>query len=1073
MQYILQPWLPSLLGVSALSVLIWYIGPLISIAGYELLGPTLNRVLLITLLFLLWGLYRLWQWLKARRANRQMAAEIATADPAAAGQEEVKVLRQRLEEALGVLKRARSRGKGGGHYLYQRPWYILIGPPGAGKTTALLNSGLKFPLADRFGRDALEGVGGTRNCDWWFTDEAVLLDTAGRYTTQDSEQAVDKTAWTGFLSLLKKYRRRRPINGVMVAVSLADLLELPRQEVAAHARAIRQRIQELHQTLGIRFPIYVLLTKTDLIAGFSEFFDNLGREGREQVWGITFPLEDAQTPQGAVARFDSEFAALEQRLNDRLTARLQEERDPRRRDLIFTFPSQFAALGEPAKHFLDEAFRPNAYEERPLLRGVYFTSGTQEGTPIDRLLGSLASTFRVDRLALTSASGAGRSYFLQRLLDSVIFREAELAGINMAAERRRRLLRLGALGGLALITVALAAAWAVSYNRNQNYIRTVQAQTLETGTRLAELQPGQRDMLDALPALNAARAIPGADPGQRNNPPLFQRLGLYQGEKLGAQAQRSYQRLLHQVLLPRLMLALEAQMQAQLDDPQSLYQTLKVYLMLGDADHLEPDTVHDWVVSHWNRRLPREVSATERAQLQAHLEALLAHRLIPLPLAQDEALIRHARDVLNRQPLAQRIYVQLQALPAVRELPPFRVSEAAGQDAPRVFVRTSGRALSEGIPGLYTREGYRQAFTASLRLIEQLAAESWVLGQAEQLSGLGLVSLRQRVLALYARDYAGHYRELLEDLTIVPFQDLRQAVDTLSIISGPGSPLVRLLAGIRQETTLTQADDPAGSQPTGSGNLLQGQALVEDTTSSLTADTPVLSTAKTRQIVEQLEAEFQPLHQELAGENPPLDNVIALLNELYVQMNAIFGATDRGGAIPEAPRRQAEGLIDRLQLQAERKPLPLNRWLAQMADDSARLILGGVRAQLNGVWTAEVLPFFRQGLAGRYPLTDSAREATLEDFGRFFGFDGLVDGFFKTYLAPYVDPTRDPWAWRSSEAEALGIAAEVLVQFQRAAAIRDAFFRPGTQMPSARFTLTPVDMDRDASQFLLDVGGQQ
>ena len=45
--------------------------------------------------------------------------------------------------------------------------------------------------------------------------------------------------------------------------------------------------------LGQRLPVYVLFTKADLVfAGFSEFFDNLGKEDREQVWGMTFPVDD-------------------------------------------------------------------------------------------------------------------------------------------------------------------------------------------------------------------------------------------------------------------------------------------------------------------------------------------------------------------------------------------------------------------------------------------------------------------------------------------------------------------------------------------------------------------------------------------------------------------------------------------------------------------------------------------------------------------------------------------------------------------------------------------------------------
>ena len=54
---------------------------------------------------------------------------------------------------------------------------------------------LDFPLAEHFGQQSLSGIGGTRNCDWWFTDEAVFLDTAGRYLTQDSDATADSAAW--------------------------------------------------------------------------------------------------------------------------------------------------------------------------------------------------------------------------------------------------------------------------------------------------------------------------------------------------------------------------------------------------------------------------------------------------------------------------------------------------------------------------------------------------------------------------------------------------------------------------------------------------------------------------------------------------------------------------------------------------------------------------------------------------------------------------------------------------------------------------------------------------------------
>ncbi len=51
----------------------------------------------------------------------------------------------------------------------------------------------------------------------------------------------------------------------------------------------------------MRVPVYVLFTKADLVAGFVEFFDSLGKEEREQVWGVTLPLDDGKDEGGAVA----------------------------------------------------------------------------------------------------------------------------------------------------------------------------------------------------------------------------------------------------------------------------------------------------------------------------------------------------------------------------------------------------------------------------------------------------------------------------------------------------------------------------------------------------------------------------------------------------------------------------------------------------------------------------------------------------------------------------------------------------------------------------------------------------
>ena len=226
-------------------------------------------------------------------------------------------VRQRFEKALFTLRRARFGAGGGvlagwkaklnGRYLYELPWYLIIGAPGSGKTTALRHSGLKFPLADVAGEDAIRGVGGTRNCDWWFTDQAVLIDTAGRFTTQDSDRENDRSTWSGFLAMLKRTRPRQPLNGVLVTVSVSDLLTRTLAERRQYAATVRQRLQELHEGLGIRFPIYLLVTKSDLLAGFTDYFATLDKDQRATPWGATFPVK-ANSAQN-LQRFGQEFDA--------------------------------------------------------------------------------------------------------------------------------------------------------------------------------------------------------------------------------------------------------------------------------------------------------------------------------------------------------------------------------------------------------------------------------------------------------------------------------------------------------------------------------------------------------------------------------------------------------------------------------------------------------------------------------------------------------------------------------------------------------------------------------------------
>jgi type VI secretion system protein ImpL len=183
---IFNRWTLLLVLLLALLAVIWLIGPLVAIGNWRPLESETARWVMTGLVLVTVLAVIVWKIVKAKLGNAKVVNQLAAAPagPAAAAESpDMQAVRQRFAEALATLKNARfgadAAGGGlsgklqnslGGRYLYQLPWYLIIGAPGSGKTTALQNAGLQFPLQATHGSKAIRGVGGTRLCDWWFTD---------------------------------------------------------------------------------------------------------------------------------------------------------------------------------------------------------------------------------------------------------------------------------------------------------------------------------------------------------------------------------------------------------------------------------------------------------------------------------------------------------------------------------------------------------------------------------------------------------------------------------------------------------------------------------------------------------------------------------------------------------------------------------------------------------------------------------------------------------------------------------------------------------------------------------------
>ncbi|KTR89326.1 type VI secretion system membrane subunit TssM [Pantoea dispersa] len=655
----------GLIGVTALSCVLWMLGPLWSWGDTRPLEPVFPRQLAVGLLYFCWVLFQfipaIWRgWFNSKLLNRlqEMSHEEASDRQATET-----LLTQRFSEAALRLKRTqfgRRHQKSWlarfqSHYLYQLPWYVMIGAPGAGKTTALLNAGLEFPLTDSLGKEAVRGVGGTRHCDWWFTDSAVLIDTAGRYALQESQRARDGAEWHNFIKLLKRYRTRQPINGVIMTISVADLLTDSAEARHAQASALRSRMVELHQQTGIHFPVYVMVTKTDLLKGFMSFYGNLSKPQRDAIWGFTFPWEPGKPHKDDWHRsFSERFQQLEQRLQQQLADVMAGERDLTQRADSFLFPQEFSSLRPLLNEYLDVVFSRHEDEIAWSARGLFFTSGTQEGLPFDRIMGELNRKLQLPHTGESSLAAwdsvnrsnpipgtKGQSFFIRDLLSDLVFRESGLAGSNRHWEYRNRLLHWIGYGALTGALVLLSGLWLTSYVQNQRYLDQVAARIGPITAQSQQVihQPAD-NIFDLLPFLNNLVKLPLSAHFSLDNPPLTMRAGLYRGNQVSDAAWVLYQNALKSLLLPRVAQQITNLLR---DDPGTdndySRNALRAYQMLYQPRNYDGEFLRGWLMQNLQRTLPDNVSARDLQQLDWHLSQLLDQQIQSSPYARDNALM--------------------------------------------------------------------------------------------------------------------------------------------------------------------------------------------------------------------------------------------------------------------------------------------------------------------------------------------------------------------------------------------------------------------------------------------------
>ena len=1079
-----------------LALLIWYGGPKLGIDGTEPLASQTNRLIAIAVLavlFLALEAFRRW---RLQRLNRRILSSLG----GAGGAPDLDGRLGRVREGYLMLCEA-LRGHGGARprdrrHLYEQPWYLVLGQNGSGRSTALAGSGLDFVLDNGHMQPSsgrVPGRGG--ECGWWVTDDAVFVVAPGDFVTElGPAQAAE---WDDLLDCLKSGRRRHPLNGIILTMPASLLLhEATALETAGQ---MRRRVQEAMAHFRAMLPIYLLVTKCDRIAGFSQYFSSLDAEERARPLGVTLPLPTSRPlfgrardgdmfrsggPPGAAAltAFTERYRHFIAGLAAWTPVRLEAEREPRHRRTIFGFPQQMQALGEPLETVVRRMFGPSRFRREALFRGVFFASACQRGPITDIVM-------QVHRQAWELAVPASpahdperaASFFLKGLFQDVILRERGLTGRDPAVQRRS-LLATGiafALTGTAALAVG-ASLWLGSVDAARQTGAMSQALAAFEITRAAV---PENDFAQAALAVAPLRPEPNPDRVLNSDSVEtggWSRMLLRNARRLGTRAGRTMLRIptglseqmdtayvaaAHALVRPAVAKQLgdEVAVLAGADEGSidTLRERLAIYLGLADTARFDVDALREWAGRHALGRYPLDADA------QAQVVAVVGHAFDGVDTAPpiDAATVAAARARL-RTPAGGEIHARMVAHYS-GALPAMTVSDSMDERAARGFASAEAGVAAPSVPGYFSEPGFYEQFLPNApRAIRAYRSNDWLAG--EDAAAASDEQLFAEVGVVYARDFIAVWNDFLDGLALRKVSTSAQALQLMESLLSSDSPLDALVGMVAEHTALpvVRGSGDKAARTTAGTNGAEGRVL---DTLSADAQEAVGQRYGTwpGDAVRQAFTSYRALHDGRTGELPGLGEVRSRLGDLHSVMAMVDGEPDPGAAAFGEIRRwidhPRESEVSALRRVMMTQPTPLRRMLVDLSDQSTAILMRSARDHLARHWRNTVHDECRRAIGGRYPVERKADTAIAPaDFETFFAAGGAIDAFFKEHIRSFLDTAGASWMERGIHGHRIGFRDSALEMFRHAGTIRDAFGLDSASLDDAGFTIEPVYLASDA-----------
>jgi len=704
-------------------------------------------------------------------------------------------LRGRFLGAIRFLKKTAIDKHGYSTPLHHLPWYLLIGPPGAGKTSLLAYSNINFILSKQYKQE--KEISPSKVCDWWVTRDIVLVDVPGcyAYTPARDPQTAGSEApvaagksnlhlilWKNFLQLLTKYRQKNHLGAIVLALNLPELIRQPRHQQQQWFQETKQRLSECWEKFG-KLPVYFVVTKCDLLPGFCEFFNDVGADELIQPWGI--PLSPRQEHEKLLEVFMQRFNALIKRLNKQLIWRLHQERDPNPRPLIKDFPLQLENLKETLATLIKTLTAANPEFS---LEGIYLTSATQPNTS------SAASELFHHDVPLTlqtlpPSPFVSRTYFVRYVISHLIPHTSY--HISERFKKRQawipRLAYCSSFSALVLVALWLGK----DFQRSINQTAAIQRSLSQYEMYLQQHDAQDSSMNKALPLLNSLQE---ATQSSTSLPRLEKIWGIY-SQKSAQSATAVYNQALQNIILPRMTGEFERYLRAAVQkNPAQLYVVLKAYLMLRDQEHLETG----FVLSTLETISPVFSKENINPELLQHLQNTLRNSGRHVLLK--NRLINQTRRLLNDLPERELALIILKNLNNNNTESVVNLGTNIG--APPALI---SKGTATQIPYMFTSQAFLEVTSESIGLAAKEAITgNWILGEKVVDPNPSAVNTLSKELEnAYIANYIDIWESVVSNISLNLPRNLTETDAMILNLISEHSPLLQLLQTIHGNTDLT------------------------------------------------------------------------------------------------------------------------------------------------------------------------------------------------------------------------------------------------------------------------------